>query len=385
MSFIAVAIGGATSIVGGILGSRAAGNAADTQSDSANYAADLTRQTEQEALQLQREALYNQRSDQLPWLQTGTGASYALGDLMGVGVPQSQQVMPTQQMPWDIANPASQTPSGPPYTARRTGQRGGVATPNGYTSNATYPQGLNGTVPPAGLPTSGANPNVAPYQAGGGDRFGVNPQSGDVRDTMVRPGDPFWTEPVGIDRIPLEGGAGTGPGTAPAGQQSYGTSGELALPMNEVMQDWQTEPGYEFRQQQGEDSVNRYLATTGMPFGGTAAKALMEYNQNLASNEYNNVYNRTASDRTDRYNRLAALAGMGQTSAQTVGNAGITGASNMGNIMMNSANMQGDYATQAANARASGMVGSANAWGGALSNIGQLPFQYMMFDNLFND
>lgn len=62
--------------------------------------------------------------------------------------------------------------------------------------------------------------------------------------------------------------------------------------MDTLGQDFQADPGYQFRQQQGEQAINRSAAAQGGRLGGATLKALAGYNQNLASQEYGNFANR---------------------------------------------------------------------------------------------
>ena len=106
------------------------------------------------------------------------------------------------------------------------------------------------------------------------------------------------------------------------------------------------DPGYQFRLSEGMKALERSAAARGGLISGGALKAASRYGQDYASNEYQNAYNRALS----QYNTTAALAGVGQTAANTLGQAGQTMASNVGEAYQN-----------AANARASGYVGGANA------------------------
>lgn len=139
--------------------------------------------------------------------------------------------------------------------------------------------------------------------------------------------------------------------------------------------DFQKDPGYDFRMQQGQQALDRSAAARGGAGGGAAMKAMARYGQDYASNEYQNAYNRFNTDRDSRLNRLSSLAGVGQTATAQLGNnsAAMTGqlgslgsayAGNMGNNLMGAANAQG----------AAGIAG-ANAWGGALSGIGNMAMQ----------
>jgi hypothetical protein len=87
------------------------------------------------------------------------------------------------------------------------------------------------------------------------------------------------------------------------------------------------DPGYRFRQEQGQNAFNNYLAGTGMRLSGRALKELTRYNQGFASQEYGNALN-----------RLYQLAnyGVGGT-AQAIG-AGQNAANNISSIQQNLGN-----------------------------------------------
>lgn len=88
------------------------------------------------------------------------------------------------------------------------------------------------------------------------------------------------------------------------------------------MNNWQQDPGYQFRMQEGMKAINNASAARGLGNSGATMKALANYGQNQASNEYNNIYNRN-------YGRLSDLARMGQASASGQAAA----ASNYGNAL----------------------------------------------------
>jgi hypothetical protein len=146
-----------------------------------------------------------------------------------------------------------------------------------------------------------------------------------------------------------------------------------------------TDPGFDFRLSEGQKAIERSAAARGGATGGAAGKALTRYAQDYSSNEYNNAYNRAFStyetDQGNAFNRLAALAGIGQnavsgansaagawgsgTSANTIG-----GAQYNGTIGLQGTELAGNAILGGANARASGYMGGANAWSNALSGIG---------------
>lgn len=107
------------------------------------------------------------------------------------------------------------------------------------------------------------------------------------------------------------------------------------------------DPGYQFRQQQGENALSRAMAARGMLNSGAAMKEAARFNQGLASDEFTNAYN-----------RLAGLAGTGKTAAGNL--------ASLGSQYMQSA---GNNAGQMANARASAYAGRAQAQQNALADI----------------
>lgn len=137
------------------------------------------------------------------------------------------------------------------------------------------------------------------------------------------------------------------PGIAPGGEFNR----------NFTMADFQQDPGYDFRLQEGLKAIQRSRAARGSLYGGATEKALLKYGAGEASQEYANAFNRYRLQNSDRFNRLASVAGIGQTATDQL----VAQGTNFGNSAAN--NMMG-----AANARASGYVGGANA----LSNgVGQ--------------
>lgn len=131
------------------------------------------------------------------------------------------------------------------------------------------------------------------------------------------------------------------------------------------------DPAYGFMQQQGQQAVERSGAAQGLDLSGGTLKGLTQYSQGLASNEYQNAYNRYMSSRNQNYNELSTLAGQGQASASGAAASGTNLLGQMGNT-----------ASGGANAGAAGTVGSANAFSGALGSMGNYAGQYGVLNNL---
>ena len=146
-----------------------------------------------------------------------------------------------------------------------------------------------------------------------------------------------------------------------SGMGSDGTNGALTRSFTNA--DYQADPGYAFRQAEGQKALERSAAARGGLYSGRAAKDLTRYTQDYASNEYNNAYNRFNANQTNQYNRLASLAGVGQTANNAMANSGTNYANSVSGIYANNAANQGNAALSAANAMASGYNGIGNAIG----------------------
>jgi hypothetical protein len=126
--------------------------------------------------------------------------------------------------------------------------------------------------------------------------------------------------------------------------------------------DYQADPGYAFRLAEGQKALDRQAAARGGLISGGALRAAQRYGQEMGSQEFGNAYNRALTSygtdvarENQLYNRQAALAGIGQTSTNLIGQAGQNYATNVGNLM-----------TGAGAAQAAGQVGAANALTGGL-------------------
>lgn len=160
-------------------------------------------------------------------------------------------------------------------------------------------------------------------------------------------------------------------------QAPWRQAGERALTKLEAASDYTpfsynaftADPGYAFRLAEGQKALERSAAARGGLISGAALKAAERYGQNVASDEYTNAFNRYQTERAARLQPLQSLAGVGQTSANNIGQAAGTYGSNVGNLM-----------TSGAAAQAAGTVGQANALTGGLSTY----LNYSQGQNLTN-
>lgn len=351
---IMAGIGVAGSLGGAAIQGHAAGNAANAQVNAANYAANLQAQEAQQALDFQKQQFATTQANIAPWLQSGGNALQALD--YGLGIPGYNPQTNALASNNGIGNAASRiTP-----TTTGPGSIGGMmGAPNPRMLSANTGQGAQGSyaimganggrligpagrVPPANTGTSIGGANVPP----------VNNPSLTGGSNLLAP-------------------SGYGAFTQPWTQQF--------TPPNNVTE--QNDPGYQFRLNQGEQALQRSAAAQGNLLTGNTARDIQNYGQDYASNEYNNVYNRALgqyqqnynifnNNQANAYNRLASLAGLGQVSANQLGQFGQNAASNVGNILLTTGAQQGQNALNAGSARASGYIGGANALSGGLAGVG---------------
>lgn len=122
-------------------------------------------------------------------------------------------------------------------------------------------------------------------------------------------------------------------------------TGVLPTLVQQVGTSFQESPGYRFAFDEGVRAVDSAAAARGMLNSGARLRALTQYGQGVANQEYGNWFN-----------RLQGLAGMGQNAAAMTGSAGANAASGIGNAQI-----------AGGQAQAAGIVGGANALLGGLN------------------
>jgi hypothetical protein len=168
--------------------------------------------------------------------------------------------------------------------------------------------------------------------------------------------------------------AGTQPGGEFARDFSY-------APFN---YDQNTDPGTQFRLQQGLNAMNATAAARGGLISGNALKAGQDYGQAQGSQEYGAAFNRYLQNygnaqntfqvnRANRLNPLQSLAGVGQSAVNTTGTMGT-----------NYANTAGGNITGAGNANAAGTIGAANSAMSGISGISNLYSQNSLLNAIQN-
>ena len=314
----ALAIGAGTSAAGGIasslIGSNAAQNAAKTQANAAEQAA-----------QLQMQMFNTIRGDLSPYRAAGYAALPAVYQLLGLQAPAG-----------------GTTPIQSDYNGFSPG--GGGAPSGGYTLTdaqaqqlltdrpdvqAAYNLAVNGGTGANGQTVPAADKNSPAYT-----RQGLDSPLNYAR---------YWFNNMGGSgsyQIPGVNGAAAGGG-------SSASSGPLGTGAQGIEDFLSQTPGYQFTLDQGKQAITNQMAAQGL--GGTSgayAKGLAKYVTGLADTTYQ-----------QQLGNYMDLAGMGQNAAVQTGNAGTTAAGNAGASL-----------TNVGSALAGGTVGAANAISGGIGS-----------------
>lgn len=132
---------------------------------------------------------------------------------------------------------------------------------------------------------------------------------------------------------------------------------DMAAANSDRFADFRDSPDYQFALEEGNRALMQNLAARGISAeDGAGMKAITRWAQGMASQRLG-----------DYTNRLASMAGLGQTTAANLGNQGMGAAQYIGNAAMN-----------AGDARASSYLNA----GSAINQMAQLPGQYLMYRDL---
>lgn len=279
---------------GAVVGAVGSSIAANKASKAQQSAADTASNTELQ--------MYNQtREDQLPWLNTGTTALNRLAYLTGL-------------------NPTSSSPTG--------------TSPGGTQFDDLVYDSATG---------KWSSDKLHSQAAEGGD-FGPNDEARYQALLQQQVGGiPNAVQAYQQQSTATQNAANSDP--------AYGS---LTRPFS--MADYQADPGYQFRIDQGNQALERSAAARGGLNSGRALKDLTAYSQGAASQEYGAAYDRFNNDQSTLYNRLAGIAGTGQSASNSLGSLGA-----------NTANAVAGNQIGAGNAQAAGYVGTGNAINNGIS------------------
>ena len=130
------------------------------------------------------------------------------------------------------------------------------------------------------------------------------------------------------------------------------------------MADYEADPGYAFRLQEGLKGLDRQAAARGGLISGAALKAASDFAGKQASAEYQNAYDRYNKNRAMRYGYLSGQQDVGANAVNALGTAA-----------RNYATQGGANITGAGQARASGYLDVADARNQMIGSLGDIGSQ----------
>ena len=141
-----------------------------------------------------------------------------------------------------------------------------------------------------------------------------------------------------------------------------------------------TDPGTQFRLQQGLNAMNATAAARGGLISGNALKAGQDYGQAQGSQEYQNAFNRyitgynaDVNRANNMYNRVSGIAGTGQTTSNALASMAGNYGQNASNTMMTQGANQANSQLQLGNIRGSQYGNLGNSLG-QLGSMGMSSF-----------
>lgn len=141
-------------------------------------------------------------------------------------------------------------------------------------------------------------------------------------------------------------------------EAGYGAINRQNAFLNGDWSGFENSPDYAFAVDQGFKGLNRGAAANGSFGSGGADADRIALGQGLATQYASNYWN-----------KLAGMAGQGQSGVNTLGGLGA-----------NQANQIGGYLQDTGNARASSYANRANAWGNYANQLSGLAGQYMSYN-----
>ncbi len=199
-----------------------------------------------------------------------------------------------------------------------------------------------------GLSGQAPSPAAPNFTAGFGTQQGTG-----TFERLSQLGDQFGFDvPDRFSGGSLPAGATLPPGADPS---EFGS-----LQEDFTLEDFQADPGFQFRLDEGQKALERSAAARGGLLSGGTLKELERFAQGTASQEFQSAFNRFETERAGRFNRLASVAGLGQTTGFQLGELGARTATNIGNLTVGGE-------TAAAAARASGFSALGQSIGGGVN------------------
>lgn len=247
------------------------------------------------ALKLQEQMYDDSVVRTQPYYDTGTNALGMLADLLGV---QGGSNKSRSQIYDDLM---------PQYTTENTTTNGMYVTPDGRL--VTLDGAIEDFMATGRKGTGGAGAQMYNARRRGGEEA--------VIDLIARRGyNPYSTNSTTTDYDALNAAVDE-QFNAQGTPDNYGSLLETF-----DLDKFHADPGYQFRMDEGQKAIERAAAARGQYYDPSTVKALNDYSSNMADQTYGDAYNRFNNDQTNIFNRLATIAGIGQTANSSLNQSG---------------------------------------------------------------
>lgn len=167
------------------------------------------------------------------------------------------------------------------------------------------------------------------------------------------------------------------------GADSYQMFGDAPLLRRFTVNDFWSDPvtklGFQFGLDRGTRGIEQNASRSGMRHSGNTLKALTQFGTDYAGTQAGASRDRFVGDQGNVYNRLAGLAGTGQTATNATGQFG----ANMTGTNTGITNNVAGLISSGGNARGAAAIAGGNAIGNAGNTISNWWNQQQMMDRLF--
>lgn len=167
------------------------------------------------------------------------------------------------------------------------------------------------------------------------------------------------------------------------GAESGGGGGFGSLNKKFTLADFWDDPvtkaSFQFGLDEGTKALSRMAGAKGNRNSGAAVKALTRFGTDYTGQKAGESYNRFYGDQDRIYNRLAGVAGTGQTAATNTAQMGQNTANNVSSLISAQGNARGAAAIAGGNAMSGGIQNAANTFGNWLNGRNS-PYQTPPFN-----
>jgi hypothetical protein len=146
--------------------------------------------------------------------------------------------------------------------------------------------------------------------------------------------------------------------------------------------DFQTDPGYQFAISEGQKALDRNASAKQGYLSGAAIKGLERFNQDTATNQYQNSYNRYVQNQNNAYNKFSNSANQGINATANQQNLNTAYGNNLAGLATDRGSAEANGIIGANNANTQGLMNTVNLAGNVIGAYNGLPSMNSLTNNL---